>query len=340
MTEDRRARQRFSRWPARTQLIPTNGATRSTPGSSRRSATVATGKTGPKTSQPIAERPRTRITALLDDPELRRRTDCSTISSKACVANLNDSISRNNAIDMLSQHLITKPVFEALFEGYALCRPQPRLSGHGGHARHPRRAGLGDGDRDPREVLRLGRACAPKASTTPRASRRSSCELYEKFFKNAFPKTSDVPRDRLHARRDRRLHHSLRGRLAARRVRCLAQRRGRPRPRPLHRDRNLHRPAPAIGADQTPRICSASTPHELHANEILLLAYYIAAINIEATFHGLHDARTTTANTFRSTASSLPTPFRCTKTTTLLDRDDLRRATTSASSASKPPTSV
>ena len=26
---------------------------------------------------------------------------------------------------------------------------------------------------------------------------------------------------------------------------------------------------------------------ELHANEILLLAYYIAAINIEATFHGL-----------------------------------------------------
>src|SRR5688500_13062616 len=27
--------------------------------------------------------------------------------------------------------------------------------------------------------------------------------------------------------------------------------------------------------------------HELHANEIVLLAYYIAAINIEETFHGL-----------------------------------------------------
>src|SRR5262249_48953825 len=30
--------------------------------------------------------------------------------------------------------------------------------------------------------------------------------------------------------------------------------------------------------------------HELHANEIVLLAYYIAAINIEETFHGLHSA--------------------------------------------------
>src|SRR6185312_5175715 len=27
--------------------------------------------------------------------------------------------------------------------------------------------------------------------------------------------------------------------------------------------------------------------HEMHANEILLLAYYIAAINIEAAFHGV-----------------------------------------------------
>ncbi|AEF43140.1 hypothetical protein [Hoyosella subflava] len=27
---------------------------------------------------------------------------------------------------------------------------------------------------------------------------------------------------------------------------------------------------------------------ELHANEIMLLAYYITAVNIEATFHGVH----------------------------------------------------
>lgn len=27
--------------------------------------------------------------------------------------------------------------------------------------------------------------------------------------------------------------------------------------------------------------------HEIHANEIVLLAYYIAAINIEAVYHGI-----------------------------------------------------
>ncbi len=35
------------------------------------------------------------------------------------------------------------------------------------------------------------------------------------------------------------------------------------------------------------RISLRKYAEELHANEILLLAYYIAAINIEATFHGL-----------------------------------------------------
>ena len=34
-------------------------------------------------------------------------------------------------------------------------------------------------------------------------------------------------------------------------------------------------------------ICSRKYRRELHANEIVLLAYYIAAINIEETFHGL-----------------------------------------------------
>src|SRR5699024_2250885 len=33
--------------------------------------------------------------------------------------NLNNSIEEDEAIEMLSQHLITKPVFKALFEGYS-----------------------------------------------------------------------------------------------------------------------------------------------------------------------------------------------------------------------------
>ncbi|MBM7331838.1 hypothetical protein JS562_54870 [Agrobacterium sp. S2] len=56
---------------------------------------------------------------------------------------------------------------------------------------------------------------------------------------------------------------------------------------------------------------------ELHANEYLLMAYYIAAINIEATFHALQQDQprqrvgtVTTWGMSRSTASSSPTRSR------------------------------
>ena len=38
---------------------------------------------------------------------------------------LNPSISEDDAIEMLSQHLITKPVFDALFEGYEFTKHNP-----------------------------------------------------------------------------------------------------------------------------------------------------------------------------------------------------------------------
>jgi predicted helicase len=39
--------------------------------------------------------------------------------------NINPSISQQEAIEMLSQHIITKPVFEALFEGYSFVNNNP-----------------------------------------------------------------------------------------------------------------------------------------------------------------------------------------------------------------------
>lgn len=39
--------------------------------------------------------------------------------------NVNDSVTRDEAIDMLAQHLITKPVFYALFAGYAFTELNP-----------------------------------------------------------------------------------------------------------------------------------------------------------------------------------------------------------------------
>jgi predicted helicase len=54
--------------------------------------------------------------------------------------------------------------------------------------------------------------------------------------------------------------------------------------------------------------------HELHANEIVLLAYYIAAINIEETFHGLQklgSSRGNEAQTYRAGKKSEPPNVGC-----------------------------
>ena len=36
--------------------------------------------------------------------------------------NINPSITEAQAVDMLAQHIITKPIFEALFEGYSFVK--------------------------------------------------------------------------------------------------------------------------------------------------------------------------------------------------------------------------
>ncbi|MDK2409775.1 MULTISPECIES: hypothetical protein [Aphanizomenonaceae] len=39
--------------------------------------------------------------------------------------NINPNVTQDEAIEMLSQHLITKPVFDALFEGYEFTKYNP-----------------------------------------------------------------------------------------------------------------------------------------------------------------------------------------------------------------------
>ena len=39
--------------------------------------------------------------------------------------NLNPSVSRDEAVEMLAQHIITQPVFEALFEDYSFVKNNP-----------------------------------------------------------------------------------------------------------------------------------------------------------------------------------------------------------------------
>ena len=50
--------------------------------------------------------------------------------------NLNADVSEDDAIGMLSQHLISKPVFDAVFEDYRFMERNPVSQCHSGHDGH------------------------------------------------------------------------------------------------------------------------------------------------------------------------------------------------------------
>ncbi len=114
--------------------------------------------------------------------------------------NLNDGVTRDDAISMLSQHLITRPVFEALFDGDDFTKRNPVSPGDAVDDRHARRREPRRRDRNARRVLcthpdarrrdRLGRG-------TPEGHRGA----VRTFFKKVVPKklrrsASSTPRSK------------------------------------------------------------------------------------------------------------------------------------------------
>ena len=125
------------------------------------------------------------------------------------------------------------------------------------------------------------------ASTSAEGKQQIIAELYEKFFKTGVQEAVRRARHRLHAGRDRRLHPPRRRRTSSRETfgRGLT-------------DEDVHVLDPFTGTGTfitrllqsgliTPHDLARKYANELHANEIMLLAYYIAAVNIEATYHAL-----------------------------------------------------
>ena len=72
----------------------------------------------------IAENHITRITALLDSGHVEVSAAFDKFLS-GLRANLNESITRTDAIEMLAQHLITRPVFDSLFGSYDFTKQNP-----------------------------------------------------------------------------------------------------------------------------------------------------------------------------------------------------------------------
>lgn len=234
----------------------------------------------------IADRHTTRIKALLDDPELQHREAFNGFL-QGLRSNVNPSVSESDAIEMLSQHLITKPVFDALFEGYQFTQNNPVS------VSMQKMLDLLEGQSLEKETKKLDKFYASvrdRASGIDNAEGRQKVviELYDKFFRNAFPKMAErlgivyTPIDVVDfiiKSADDALKQEFGVGLT---------------------DENVHVLDPFTGTGSfivrllqsgliKPEDLERKFKHELHANEIILLAYYIAAVNIEGAFHSAID---------------------------------------------------
>ena len=198
---------------------------------------------------------------------------------------INESLTRTSAVDMMAQHLLTRPVFEALFEQYDFAGQNPVAKALDGLRRDFGEFGLENETQDLEPFYRSVRLRAQGLDNSE-ARQRVLMELYEKFFATALRKEADrlgivytpveVVDFILHSADDVLRLEFGRG-LADEGVHLLDPFTG----TGIFLVRLLQSDD-LVGDDDVER----KYREELHANEIVLLAYYIAAIHIEEAFHG------------------------------------------------------
>lgn len=198
---------------------------------------------------------------------------------------LNESIGEGEAIEMLAQHLITRPVFDALFEDYSFAQNNPvsramqtvleALDAH-------------NIDKEAESLKRFYDSVRRRAAGIDQddAKQKIIVELYDKFFRNAFPKMTErlgivyTPVEVVDF-----ILHSVNDLLQSEFDQTLGS-------------AGVHILDPFTGTGTfitrllqsgliKPEELERKFTKEIHANEIVLLAYYIAAINIEAAYHSV-----------------------------------------------------
>ena len=137
----------------------------------------------------IADAHETRIQALIDSPTAGVREEFADFAD-ALRDNLNDSITDADAAAMLSQHMITRPVFEALFGGREFTRRNPVSQVMQRMVETLQARGLEAETAELREFYASVQRRVAGIDTT--AGRQQAIrELYERFFQLAFPKTAE-----------------------------------------------------------------------------------------------------------------------------------------------------
>lgn len=229
----------------------------------------------------IAERQAERINQLIQDKGEHQKAFEKFLEGLG--KNINPSITQQEAVEMLSQHIITKPVFEALFENYSFVKHNPISVSMQKMLDLLEEQAI---EKDTETLQKFYESVKMRASGIDNAEgkQRIIIELYDKFFKTAFPKMVKklgivyTPVEVVDF-----IIHSINDVLKKEFNRSIS-------------DENIHILDPFTGTGtfvtrllQSGLIAKKDLfrkyQHEIHANEIVLLAYYIAAVNIENAFH-------------------------------------------------------
>ena len=226
-----------------------------------------------------------RIKAILEDDSNTEEIAAFNAFAHELRDDLNNSIPDAEIIEMLAQHLITKPVFDALFEEYSFAKHNPMSQAMQQVLDKLQEHSL-DKERSTLESFYGSVKMRAEGINSAEGKQRIIVELYDKFFANAFPRMTErlgivyTPIEVVDF-----ILHSVENILKTEFNSSMA-------------DENVHILDPFTGTGtfitrllQSGIIPADRLPHkyknEIHANELVLLAYYIAAINIEATYHGI-----------------------------------------------------
>ena len=125
-----------------------------------------------------------------------RRSEIQTIQSvrrvprRACSNNLNPAVSKDDAIEMLAQHLITRPVFDALFANYAFTQHNPVCQSMQKMLDILHEQAL---EKETATLEKFYASVRDRAKGLDNAEARQHVviELYDEFFRTAFPRMAE-----------------------------------------------------------------------------------------------------------------------------------------------------
>ena len=199
--------------------------------------------------------------------------------------NINDSISEDEAVGMLAQHMITRPVFDALFKEYQFVNNNAVSRSMQDMIEVLESEGM---EMDTQVLEKFYISVKNNVSNIDNLEGKQTIikNLYEKFFKGAFPKTVEklgivyTPVECVDF-----IIHSVEDILQSEFNTSLT-------------NKNVHILDPFTGTGTfITRLLQSGLikkedmlrkyKNEIHCNEIVLLAYYIADVNIESVFHDI-----------------------------------------------------